>query len=29
MNVFSYCAGGSGAECKSLSRSIASGLDQA
>jgi hypothetical protein len=29
MNVFSYCAGGSAAECKSLNRSMASGLDQA
>ena len=29
MNVFSYCAGGSGAECKSLNRSTASGLERA
>jgi len=29
MNVFSYCVVGSGAEYKSLNRSIASGLDQA
>ena len=29
MNAFPYCAGGSGAECKSLNRSMASRLDQA
>jgi hypothetical protein len=29
MNVFPYCAGVCGAECKSLNRSIASGTDRA